>query len=243
MRPRGLLFDYGGTLVEEISVDHRAGNQWLLSRALDRPSHVTLDDVIERARLVDRELACQRDQVQLETPWPTMTRLIWDFLGVRFDDPMADLEIGFWKASMHARPMPGVREALEQFRRLGIWMGVVSNTSFSERVIRYELEKHGLAEHLAFVMVSSEYCVRKPAPLLFETAAKRLGIEPADIWFVGDRLDTDVAGASAAGMTSVWLNAVSSPAPESHGAHRVASSWEDLLRQVTRSVETPGHVV
>jgi hypothetical protein len=34
MGPQGLLFDYGGTLVEEVRVDLQAGNEWLLSRLL-----------------------------------------------------------------------------------------------------------------------------------------------------------------------------------------------------------------
>lgn len=32
-RPRGMLFDYGGTLVEEVSFNARAGLDWLLARA------------------------------------------------------------------------------------------------------------------------------------------------------------------------------------------------------------------
>ena len=95
-------------------------------------------------------------------------------------------------------------------------MAVVSNTSFGEPVIRYELEKHGLTEHLAFIVVSSDYAVRKPNVLLFDTAAARLGIRPADIWFMGDRLDTDVAGAKAAGMTAIWFNPNGRPESSQH---------------------------
>ena len=233
MKRKGLLFDYGGTLVDEISVDLRAGNAWLLSRAAHRPPSLTLDEVMDRTRRVDLEVGRQRDEVQLETSWPTMARLIWDFLGIRFDDPVTDLELGFWKAAMHARAMPGVLDALERFHALGIRTGVVSNTSFSERVIRYELQKHGLAEHFQFVMVSSEYCVRKPNRMLFEIAAKRLGLEPGDIWFVGDRLDTDVAGANAVGMRTVWLRPASVNDTESHGADRSAATWEEIVRHVT----------
>src|SRR5689334_8695435 len=204
--PKGLLFDYGGTLVEEVHVDLRAGNEWLLSRASYRPPHITIDDVLARVARVSRDVASLRDDTQVETPWPTLTRLIHDFVGIRFDEPIAELEIGFWKATVHTEPMPGARVALEQFQRAGLPMGVVSNTGFGERVIRYELEKHGLTEHLAFVMVSSDYAVRKPNVLLYEVAAARLGVEPAGIWFVGDRIDTDVAGAKASGMTAVWFN-------------------------------------
>ena len=32
-RPKGVLLDYGGTLVEEAGFDPRAGNVWLLGQA------------------------------------------------------------------------------------------------------------------------------------------------------------------------------------------------------------------
>src|SRR5712691_11809483 len=137
MPPQGLLFDYGGTLVEEVSVDLRAGNEWLLSRASCRPAHVTLEDVLERASRVTKEVAERRDHVHLETAWPTLTRLIHDFFGIRFDTPMAELEMGFWKASVQTRPMPGARQALQQCHQWGVPAAVVSNSSFGEAVIRY----------------------------------------------------------------------------------------------------------
>ena len=238
MTPRGLLFDYGGTLVEEVSVDPRAGNEWLLSRASHRPPHITLADVIERAERVTQEVAARRDEVQLETSWPTLTRLIHDFLGIRFDAPMSELELGYWKASVTTRVMPGAREALEQLHRAGVPMAVVSNTSFGEPVIRYELAKHGLTEHLAFVLVSSDYSVRKPNVLLFETAAARLNVPAADIWFVGDRLDTDIAGAKVAGMTAVWFNAEGrSESP--NAADLTVTNWTDFAGRVIGTSQQP----
>ena len=111
---------------------------------------------------------------------------------------MPELELGFWKASVRAREMPGARDALDLFHRLGLPMAVVSNTSFGERVIRYELEQHRLTEHL----------VRHGVVGVFDAKTERAAVrdgggaierEAEDIWFVGDRLDTDVAGAKAAG--------------------------------------------
>lgn len=229
--PKGLLFDYGGTLVEELSVDLRAGNEWLLSRASYRPPHVTLDHVLERATRVAREVTARRDEVYLETPWPTLTRLIHDFLGIRFDTPMPELELGFWNASVRTQAMPGAREALEQFHRWGLPLAVVSNTSFGEPVIRHELARYGLTEHLAFVLVSSNYSVRKPNVLLYETAAARLNVKSEDIWFVGDRLDTDVTGAKAAGMTAVWFNPHGRANPSSD-VDLTVSGWADLVGHV-----------
>jgi HAD superfamily hydrolase (TIGR01509 family) len=239
MPPQGLLFDYGGTLVEEVSVDFRAGNEWLLSRASYRPARVTLEDVLERASRVTKEVAERRDHVHLETAWPTLTRLIHDFFGIRFDTPMAELELGFWRASVQTRPMPGARKALEQFHRSSVPTAVVSNTSFGEQVIRFELGRHGLADHLAFVVVSADYSVRKPNVLLFEIAAARLGVRPEDIWFVGDRLDTDVAGAKAAGMTAVWFNPNNRPDP-SRSADLTVADWDGFMHHVMKARSLAG---
>ena len=236
MTPKGLLFDYGGTLVEETSVNLRAGNEWLLSRASYRPPHVTLGDVLERAARVTKEVSARRDEVQIETAWPTITRLIHDYFGIRFDEPMSQLELGYWKASVDTRVMPGAREALDQLHRCGLPMAVVSNTSFGEPVIRYELAQHGLTEHLAFVLVSSDYSVRKPNVLLFETAAARLNVLAPGIWFVGDRLDTDVAGAKAAGMTAVWFNAEGRAEPSSD-VDLTVTNWTDFASRVMAASE------
>ena len=226
-QPKGLLLDYGGTLVEEVGFDPRAGHDLLLARAVSRPKVVTLEKVLDRANKVAADVAGRRDQFQLETPWPTLTNLIYDFFGIRFADSMAELEMDFWKASVTTRPMPGAKEALEEFHRCGVRIAVVSNCSFRHEVIRYELAKHGLAERLEFIMVSAEYAVRKPQPLLFETAAGRLGVKPGDIWFVGDRLDTDVTGAKAAGMTAVWF--CPSTDGRLHNANVTVTGWADLV--------------
>jgi HAD superfamily hydrolase (TIGR01450 family) len=49
----------------------------------------------------------------------------------------------------------------------------------------------------------------KPEPYLFEQAARLLGIVPARLVMVGDQLETDVAGAHAAGVDAALLAGVS----------------------------------
>ncbi len=232
-QPKGLLLDYGGTLVEEVDFNPRAGNEAMLARADRWPEDVTLEKVTERANKVEAEVKARRDQFQLETPWSTLTRLIHEFLGIRFVDSMSELEMTFWKASVTTRAMPGAREALEEFHRRGVRIAVVSNCSFGQDVIRYELAKHGLAERLEFVMVSAEYAVRKPNPLLFDTAAAKLGVKPKDVRFVGDRLDADVAGAKAAGMTAVWF--CPSITERSDSPDMIVTGWVDLVLKFQRA--------
>jgi len=205
LKPDAVLFDFGGTLVEEAGYDLHAGNRWVLSRASVLPAHVSLDAVVARAQQIAQQVMTRRDETQVETPWPAVARLIYDHFGVEFQDDIRDLELGFWQASVHTRALPGVRETLDRLASDGIRMAVVSNTSFTERTLRAELDKHGLGGYFEFIVTSAEYSIRKPNPLLFEIAATRLGLPPSGVWFVGDRLDADVVGANAVGMTSVML--------------------------------------
>lgn len=225
--PSGMLFDYGGTLVEEAAFDPRAGMQILLTHVVHRPPNVRVEEIIERVDRVTEEVSARRDTFQIETPWPALTRLIYDYLGVRFARSLDELELAFWNASVTTRPMIGARETLAQLHGAGIALGVVSNSSFRGEVIRHELSKHGLADHLSIVVSSADYAVRKPNPLLFEAAAGLLGICASDIWFMGDRMDTDVVGARAAGMRPVLLGEPNANATDSELL--IVRSWKELL--------------
>ena len=53
--------------------------------------------------------------------------------------------------------------------------------------------------------------IGKPEPLLYEIALKRLGLDPGETLAIGDRLETDIAGAQAAGIhTALVLTGASS---------------------------------
>lgn len=47
--------------------------------------------------------------------------------------------------------------------------------------------------------------IGKPAPTMFLVAAEMLGVTPAQTLMIGDRLDTDIAGARAAGMCNALV--------------------------------------
>jgi putative hydrolase of the HAD superfamily len=63
-----------------------------------------------------------------------------------------------------------------------------------------------LAGHFDAVVISGEIATAKPDSAIFEATLDRLQLTRAGVWHVGDSLSTDVAGAAAAGIGSVWLN-------------------------------------
>lgn len=167
--PRAVLIDFGGTLVEEVAFDTRAGIDLLLAVAEVPPDAGVTATVIDRADRVTRDVGDQRDRSQIETPWASLTRLIHYPCGIRFTRPLAELEIPYWDACAEMRPMPGAHDALRELQHLGVPLALVSNSSFSASVLQHELRKHDLAAPLSAVIASAEYGVRKPNPLLFES--------------------------------------------------------------------------
>jgi HAD superfamily hydrolase (TIGR01450 family) len=70
-------------------------------------------------------------------------------------------------------------------------------------VIEAALARRFHAEPLVFDRLG------KPAPHLFREAAARLGLPPARLLMIGDQLETDIAGARAAGIDAALLAGVS----------------------------------
>ena len=84
-------------------------------------------------------------------------------------------------------------------------LAVVSNFDYTPTARRI-LDAAGVTELFGTIIVSDEIGWRKPKALIFEEACRRLGIEPGQALFVGDRADIDVVGAQAAGMRVAWIN-------------------------------------
>jgi FMN phosphatase YigB (HAD superfamily) len=100
--------------------------------------------------------------------------------------------------------MPGVREAVEG---ISLPKAVWANTRVAdEAAVRAWLERAGLAPHFAHVVTSVDAGARKPARAFFECALARCGVGAGEVLFVGNQLNTDVAGAAACGIRTVWLS-------------------------------------
>lgn len=64
------------------------------------------------------------------------------------------------------------------------------------------------------VIVSAEIGAQKPSAEAFDALARALGVPPAEIAYVGDTPESDVAGALASGLLGVWFDAEGIAYPE-----------------------------
>ena len=83
-------------------------------------------------------------------------------------------------------------------------LGIITNGD--PRQQRSKIERMGIADRFAIVVISGEIGVAKPELAIFTEACGRAGTAPGSCWYVGDRLETDAVAAVTAGMRGAWIN-------------------------------------
>jgi putative hydrolase of the HAD superfamily len=115
----------------------------------------------------------------------------------------------FWRVYDDVAP------ALEELKRRGLKLGVISN--FDSRL--YDVLRACSLDHFFdSVHVSTRVGAAKPDPAIFQSALSYHAVEQRRAWHIGDSFREDVEGAMAAGVNAVLLDrddrfAENAPAP------------------------------
>lgn len=237
-KPKMILFDYGHTLVYEPDTDFLRGEAAVFRHVTANPQGATPE---EASRLGTQIWLAQREARHggVEVHEHQQLRLKYDALGLKFDLPMGALERLLWTATTPGEAMPGAAEMLAALRKRGIRTGVISNLGWSGEALEDRLTRL-LGHAFEFVLVSSEYGVRKPDPLLFRVALSKAGLDAQDVWFCGDQIETDIRGAQGAGMFPVLYEDAVIPNGFAHknagmtveGEHLHIRRWGELVQAI-----------
>jgi putative hydrolase of the HAD superfamily len=149
----------------------------------------------------------------------------------------ADTDVPIERRPIHL--MPGVQDALGALvHPLALW---ANTREAREPEVRAWLARAGLDQRFQWVVTSVDARHRKPAPEFFAYALAKCGVPREQVLFVCNQLNTDVAGAEAVGIRTVWLsdNAYRSAddAPcEARPSYTIPtlSDLPDLVRRVRR---------
>ncbi|MEX0783012.1 MAG: HAD family hydrolase [Dehalococcoidia bacterium] len=196
MSIRGVLFDWDGTLVRDDTV------------RIVQPC----DAVAAYAR---ETLALNVDAPALERAWQAvmpeyvpgetiLTPHISSLLGSAFTWLGLAVSAGEVEACSQ-RFYDDARALLASLRVRGYAVGVVTNTIFPAHLLWPNLSRLGIAGYVDSLVTSVDVGFGKPHPAPYQRALADLKLQPHEAIFVGDREETDIAGARAAGMRAVLL--------------------------------------
>lgn len=204
-----VLFDVDGTLINHEAATTAAVNE--VFRA--HPDHHAIDEEQLTQRWLTLQEAAMNRYFAGELTFIEQRRwrvaALYSELGL---GPIGDYEADEWfdqyvphyEAAWRVFPdVPPMLADLEA-RFPTLKLGVITNGSAEQQ--RRKLNRVGLAAALPYVTVSSEVGVAKPDAGIFTAACDRLGCEPQEVVYVGDRLDTDARAAINAGLHGLWLD-------------------------------------
>lgn len=114
-----------------------------------------------------------------------------------------------------AVPFDGIPEFLRELKNRGYAVALLTNA----HDIRYQenkLKMLGLTDSFDKVVISGEFAklmcgdeknteYSKPDPRIFLYTAKELGIDPSELYYVGDNPVYDVVGAVNSGFVPIWV--------------------------------------
>ena len=110
----------------------------------------------------------------------------------------------------YIRLYDGVLEALDMLRRNGFRLWLLSNAQ--RAFTAYELRALSLDDHFDGVFLSSDYECRKPDQRFFQALIGSQGLDPGKCLMIGNDRDTDISGAQAAGLATLYMHTNLTPA-------------------------------
>ena len=220
-----VVFDLDDTLV-----DHRSAATAALAHAVgrwspDSSSH-DLDELLALWQRIEREhydAYLRGDCTHAEQRLRRLAGFL-PALGVEVGDE-ASLTAQFqhyldaYMASW--RPFADVPSCLDELAGFGIGIAVLTNGD--PRQQRLKAERTGLLERLNLILTPADVGAPKPEAVAFTNACTMLGADPARTAYVGDNLEVDAVGATAAGLRGMWLDRDGSDAGAHPGVTRITS--------------------
>jgi len=136
--------------------------------------------------------------------WRNLVREVFAALGPfpRFDEYFEAL-FSFFARAEAWRLYPETLSTLEELRRRGFKLGVISN--FDARLFGL-LDGLGVIPFVDPVVISTHAGAAKPEREIFTQALARVGVAANEALHIGDSYEADIVGAKAVGMTPVFVD-------------------------------------
>jgi len=139
---------------------------------------------------------------------------------------LAELEADLQAECASVRLRPGIAEIWRSLRERGVRIGVCSNLALPYGAPLLDV----LPDTPDAVILSYEVGLVKPDPAIFRLVWDRLGLQPAEILFVGDTPSADIEGPQAIGMPAMLISEFE--AYTKREAQKIGDLSEDLFAAI-----------
>lgn len=205
MKPKMILFDYGGTLLYEPDLNPDAGNKAIFPYISENPQNITPEEFNSFLRNTFDQIRKLNGGL-LEIHEHIFLRYMLEYFNIKLSISIEEAEWMICSAISDAQKTPGAEEMLSTLRDMHIRTGVISNLCWSGNALTRRLYEHFPDHQFEFILTSSEYIFRKPEKLIFDIAVRKSGLKPNEIWYCGNDIAVDIYGANNAGLFPVFYD-------------------------------------
>jgi putative hydrolase of the HAD superfamily len=203
-----IFFDVGGTLMsmdrERVAREYVAlaqARRVALDLAATQRMFAALDDEIPaRARAAP---PLSLDERAGEIFWKTLFADGWSRLTLARDDAAVEHLYRKFRRGDFNRVFEDAPPALEELKRRGLTLGVLSNFTANLKAVLRALD---IAKYFSHWVVSALVRVEKPSRGIFDHAARAAERSASELVYVGDGPHSDVDGAHGAGWDAILLD-------------------------------------
>ena len=215
------VFDFYGTLVdirtnEERTYLWRKLAEWYGSLGAHyRP--VELKKVFRR--MIEEEAGKLQEEgkqkygevFQAEPDLTVVFRRLYEEKGMSCSWEQASVTANFFRtlSRQKLKVYDGVRETILKLREGGKIVYLLSNAQ--RDFTRPEIELTGLTDCFDGILISSEERCKKPSPVFYRILLERYSLQAERCLMVGNDVDSDVRGAAAVGMDTMYIHTDTSP--------------------------------
>ena len=132
--------------------------------------------------------------------------LIFKKYGIDLPKDIDELEYNVMNKMQKVFLTADVKETLEELWKEDIKMYILSNSIFTGKAAEKLLEEFDILQYFEGIFSSADYKIRKPNKKFFEIALNCINSNLNDMVYVGNDYNTDVKGATAIGLSAIWLN-------------------------------------
>lgn len=205
MKPKMILFDYGGTLMYEPDFCPSAGNEAIYPYICENPHNISLDEFSNYLLSLFDDIRKLRGEL-IEIHEHIFLRYVLEHFDMKLSVPIEEAEWIICEGISNAQKTPGVSEMLGFLQHNGIRSGIISNLCWSGHALTKRIQENFPEHHFDFIMTSSEYIFRKPDPHIFNLAIRKSGLKLEEIWYCGNDVEVDVFGAYHSGLFPVFYD-------------------------------------
>ncbi len=234
MAIRAITFDFWGTLFRDTGAELR---QAMRLKTFCEATGVSPERAMNALETTFAEF--QRSHIEDQrtlTPLDAV-HIACGVVGVKLKAPAVRHVSHVFATAILKYPPEPIEGALDAVRAAAQrWpVGLISDTGVSPGTsLRQILGREGFSGYISAFTFSDEVGVAKPQAPMFERTARVLGVEPNELFHLGDLQPTDIRGVQRAGGKAGLFAGVNTRFIDDTTADYTFTSWHDFIRALPK---------